>query len=386
MWPESSEQKQPLRTGLTTGTCATACCLAVGHLLLGRVKKTSVSVTLPIKRPNAKEASHRASKDVDLELTLVEMRTATSAYAQTTKDAGDDPDATHGATIWVSVKLVAQKGISFIAGKGVGTVTRSGLVIDVGQAAINPIPRQMMSEHLTRLGVFYQYTNGFEVTVGVVNGEEIAKKTMNGRLGILGGLSILGTTGIVRPYSCSAWIASIHQGLDVAASNDYTHVAASTGNASEAFISEHYGLNEMQLIEMGDFAGAVLKHLKKAPVKRVTICGGFGKISKLADGHLDLHSSRSSINLVKLSDVARKLGADEALATSIEACNTSLEALGLCQQHGIDLANAVCQNALNFAQTTVPSSVQLEVFAVNRQGKLLASAFGAQTPNKEVEL
>mgnify|MGYP001191262531 FL=1 len=386
MWPESSEQKQPLRTGLTTGTCATACCLAVGHLLLGRVKKTSVSVTLPIKRPNAKEASHRASKDVDLELTLVEMRTATSAYAQTTKDAGDDPDATHGATIWVSVKLVAQKGISFIAGKGVGTVTRSGLVIDVGQAAINPIPRQMMSEHLTRLGVFYQYTDGFEVTVGVVNGEEIAKKTMNGRLGILGGLSILGTTGIVRPYSCSAWIASIHQGLDVAASNDYTHVAASTGNASEAFISEHYGLNDMQLIEMGDFAGAVLKHLKKAPVKRVTICGGFGKISKLADGHLDLHSSRSSINLVKLSDVARKLGADEALATSIEACNTSLEALGLCQQHGIDLADAVCQNALNFAQTTVPSSVQLEVFAVNRQGKLLASAFGAQTPNKAAVL
>ena len=314
------------------------------------------------------------------------MRTATSAYAQTTKDAGDDPDATHGATIWVSVKLVAQKGISFIAGKGVGTVTRSGLVIDVGQAAINPIPRQMMSEHLTRLGVFYQYTDGFEVTVGVVNGEEIAKKTMNGRLGILGGLSILGTTGIVRPYSCSAWIASIHQGLDVAASNDYTHVAASTGNASEAFISEHYGLNDMQLIEMGDFAGAVLKHLKKAPVKRVTICGGFGKISKLADGHLDLHSSRSSINLVKLSDVARKLGADEALATSIEACNTSLEALGLCQQHGIDLADAVCQNALNFAQTTVPSSVQLEVFAVNRQGKLLASAFGAQTPNKEAVL
>ena len=386
MWPESSEQKQPLRTGLTTGTCATACCLAVGHLLLGRVKKTSVSVTLPIKRPNAKEASRRASKHVDLELTLVEMRTTTSAYAQTTKDAGDDPDATHGATIWVSVKLVAQKGISFIAGKGVGTVTRSGLVIGVGQAAINPIPRQMMSEHLTRLGVFYQYTNGFEVTVGVVNGEEIAKKTMNGRLGILGGLSILGTTGIVRPYSCSAWIASIHQGLDVAASNDYTHVAASTGNASEAFISEHYGLNDMQLIEMGDFAGAVLKHLKKAPVKRVTICGGFGKISKLADGHLDLHSSRSSINLVKLSDVARKLGADEALATSIEACNTSLEALGLCQQHGIDLADAVCKNALIFAQTTVPSSVQLEVFAVNRQGKLLASAFGAQTPNKAAVL
>ena len=379
MWPESSEQKQPLRTGLTTGTCATACCLAVGHLLLGKVEKTSVSVTLPVKRPNATEANQTAGKQVDLTLTLLEMRSSTSAYAQTTKDAGDDPDATHGATVWVSVSLSKQQGIRFIAGEGVGTVTRSGLVIEVGQAAINPVPRQMMTDHLTRLGAFYQYTGGFEVTVGVVNGEEIAKKTMNGRLGILGGLSILGTTGIVRPYSCSAWIASIHQGLDVAASNNYAHVAASTGNASEAFISEHYGLHDMQLIEMGDFAGAVLKHLKKAPVKRVTICGGFGKISKLADGHLDLHSSRSSINLAKLSDVARTLGADEALATSIAACNTSLEALGLCQKQGIDLADAVCQNALSFAQTTVPNSVQLEVFAVNRQGKFLASAFSEET-------
>lgn len=379
MWPESSEKKQPLRTGLTTGTCATACCLAVGHLLLGKVTKTSVSVTLPDKRPNAtrtKDADKKASKQVDLHLSAVEMRSATSAYAQTIKDAGDDPDATHGATIWVCVDLVDEQGIRFKAGEGVGTVTRSGLVIDVGEAAINPVPRKMMSEHLTRLAKFYQYTGGFDVTVGVVNGEEIAKKTMNGRLGILGGLSILGTTGIVRPYSCAAWIASIHQGLDVAASNDYSHIAASTGNASEAFISEHYGLNDMQLIEMGDFAGAVLKHLKKAPVKRVTICGGFGKISKLADGHLDLHSSRSSINLEKLSKVARGLGADERLVASIEACNTSLEALGLCQAQGIDLADAVCQNALHFAQTTVPKSVQLEIFAVNRQGKLLASAFG----------
>lgn len=372
MWPESSEQKQPLRTGLTTGTCATACCLAVGHLLLGKVQKNSVSVTLPNKKPNSKEPS----KQVDLQLTVVEQRSPTSAYAETIKDAGDDPDATHGATIWVTVSLVALQGINFIAGAGVGTVTRSGLVLEVGQAAINPIPRKMMSEHLIRLAAFYQYLGGFEVTIGVVNGEKIAKKTMNGRLGILGGLSILGTSGIVRPYSCSAWIASIHQGLDVAAANDYSHVAASTGNASEAFISEHYGLNDMQLIEMGDFAGAVLKHLKKSPVKRVTICGGFGKISKLADGHLDLHSSRSSINLTKLSDIARNLGANNDLVMSIETCNTSIEALGLCQQQGIDLASAICQNALSFAQTTVPSTVQLEIFTVNRQGKLLASAFG----------
>jgi len=373
MWPESAEQKQPLRTGLTTGTCATACCLAVGHLLLGKVQKHSVSVILPNKKPNSKEAG----KQVDLQLMVVEQRSSTSAYAETVKDAGDDPDATHGATIWVSIALVSQQGITFIAGAGVGTVTRSGLLLDVGQAAINPVPRQMMSQHLNRLAAFYSYSGGFEVTIGVINGAEIAKKTMNGRLGILGGLSILGTSGIVRPYSCSAWIASIHQGLDVAVANDFAHVAAATGNASEAFISEYYALDDMQLIEMGDFAGAVLKHLKKSPVKRVTICGGFGKISKLADGHMDLHSDRSSINLSNLADIANNLGADSDLAMAITACNTSLEALGLCQQQNIDLAGAVCQNALAFAQKTVPNTVQLEVFAVDRQGKLLGSALGS---------
>jgi cobalt-precorrin-5B (C1)-methyltransferase len=369
MWPESSEQKQPLRTGLTTGTCATACCLAVGHLLLGKVCKTTASVTLPKPKD--------ASKQVDIELTVVEHRGPNAAYAETIKDAGDDPDATHGATVWVSVSLVSQLGICFIAGAGVGTVTRSGLLLDVGQAAINPIPRQMMSEHLTHLAQVYQYAGGFEVTIGVINGAEIAKKTMNGRLGIVGGLSILGTSGIVRPYSCSAWIASIHQGLDVAAANDYAHIAATTGNTSEAFIGQYYALDDMQLIEMGDFAGAVLKHLKKAPVKRLSICGGFGKISKLADGHLDLHSGKSSINLPHLADIALSLGADSHLVKAIKACNTSLEAVGLCQAEGIDLASAVCQNALIFAQQMIPKSVQLEIFAIDRQGRLLGTAAGA---------
>ena len=368
MWPESSEKKQPLRTGLTTGTCATACCLAGAHLLLGNIYKTSASVTLP--KPKG------ASKHVDLELKLVEHRGPTTAYAETIKDAGDDPDATHGATIWVTVSLVSELGINFCAGAGVGTITRSGLLLEVGQAAINPVPRQMMSEHLTHLAQLYQYTGGFKVTIGVVNGAEIAKKTMNGRLGIVDGLSILGTSGIVRPFSCSAWIASIHQGLDVAVANNYAHVAAATGNASEAFIGEYYALDDMQLIEMGDFAGAVLKHLKKSPVKRLTICGGFGKISKLANGHLDLHSGKSSINLPKLAHTAQRLGADNDLVTAIKACNTSLEALGLCQQQDIDLAAAVCQDALTFALTTVPNRVQLEIFAVNRQGELLGRAAG----------
>ena len=366
MWPESSEQQTPLRTGLTTGTCATACCLAAGHLLLGEQHKNSVTVTLP--KPSD------GSKQVDLQLAELAITRQDTARAATIKDAGDDPDATHGATIWVELSLTATQGITFVAGEGVGTVTRSGLLLEVGQAAINPVPRAMMTSHLHNLAAFYQYSGGFEVKVGVINGAEIAKKTMNGRLGILNGLSILGTSGIVRPYSCSAWIASIHQGLDVAVANNFDHVAAATGNASEAFISQHYGLDDMQLIEMGDFAGAVIKHLKKSPVKRLTICGGFGKISKLADGHMDLHSSKSSINLPQLASLAKGLGADDATLKAMEGSNTSLEALSFCQKQGLPLADAVCEQALIVAASMAPPSVQLEVFAVNRQGELLGKA------------
>lgn len=364
MWPESSEQSKPLRTGLTTGTCATACCMAAAHLLLDQRFEQQVSVTLP-------EKNGKPGKVVELDIIRLEQD-QDLAYASTIKDAGDDPDVTHGATIWVNLNLTPNKGIEFKAGTGVGTVTRTGLLLDVGEPAINPVPRQMITNNLKAVAQRYGYTGGFEVCVGVENGEDIAKKTMNGRLGIVGGLSILGTSGIVRPFSCSAWIASIHQGLDVAYANDCLHVAASTGNASEAYVQQRYQMQDMQLIEMGDFAGAVLKHLKKAPVAKLTLCAGFGKLTKLANGHMDLHSSRSSIDFQQLASFAAELGADNELQAAIGEANTSLEALKLCQAKGIDLARAVCQQAQQIAQAMVPAEVCIEVIAVNRQGALLA--------------
>jgi hypothetical protein len=184
-------------------------------------------------------------------------------------------------------------------------------MVAVGGPAINPVPRKMMTEHLGALAAEFGYAGGFEVAIGVENGEALALKTMNPRLGILGGLSILGTTGIVRPFSCSAYIASIHQAIDVARANGIGHVAACTGNASEDAMRAHYGLADIALIEMGDFAGAVLKHLKRAPVARLSMCGGFGKLSKLAAGHLDLHSRTSSIDLAQLAAWARDAGAGD---------------------------------------------------------------------------
>ncbi|MNZ37035.1 cobalt-precorrin-6A synthase [compost metagenome] len=361
MREETPEQPAPLRTGLTTGSCATATSLAAARLLLGGEVCDAVAITLP------------KGKQVSMRLEFCRSCEG-GAEAGTLKDGGDDPDATHGALICARVTLSEQPGVRFHAGPGVGTVTRPGLVLPVGEPAINPVPRQMMTGHLTALAAECGYAGGFEVSIGVENGAEIALKTMNPRLGILGGISILGTSGIVRPFSCSAYIASIHQGIDVARANGIQHLAACTGNASEDAMRRHYGLDDSALIEMGDFAGAVLKHLRRAPVARLSLCGGFGKISKLAAGHLDLHSRRSSIDLPQLADWAGELGADAALQDAMRAANTSQQALALAAAAGIALGDAVCARALAFARKTVPAEVRLEVFAIDRQGRFVGRA------------
>ncbi|AEJ15206.1 MULTISPECIES: cobalt-precorrin-5B (C(1))-methyltransferase [Pseudomonas] len=361
MREETREQPAPLRSGLTTGSCATATSLAAARLLLGGESNDAVSITLP------------KGKVVQMRLEFCRL-TSQGAEAGTLKDAGDDPDVTHGALLYSQVRLLAEPGIRFVAGTGVGTVTRPGLVLAVGEPAINPVPRRMISEHLQRLADECSYPGGFEVTVNVQGGEQLALKTMNPRLGILGGLSILGTSGIVRPFSCAAYIASIHQGIDVAHTNGYTHIAACTGNASEDTMRRVYGLPEIALIEMGDFVGAVLKHLRKVPVPRLTLCGGFGKISKLAAGHMDLHSRHSSIDLPQLAGWAADIGADAALQASIITANTSQQALALAHAAGIPLGDAVCAHALAFARSVVPAQVQVEVFAIDRQGGIVGRA------------
>lgn len=361
MRDETAEQPAPLRSGLTTGSCATATSLAAARLLLGGDVSDAVQITLP------------KGKQVQMRLEFCRLR-EDGAEAGTIKDAGDDPDVTHGALVFARVRLMAETGVRFVAGPGVGTVTRPGLVLNVGEPAVNPVPRQMMSGHLLALAKELGYRGGFEVTLGVEGGEALALKTMNPRLGILGGLSILGTSGIVRPFSCAAYIASIHQGIDVATTNGYRHVAACTGNASEDTMRRVYNLPEIALIEMGDFVGAVLKHLRKVPVDKLSLCGGFGKISKLAAGHMDLHSRHSSIDLPQLATWAADIGADAALQQAIREANTSQQALAMSAAAGIALGDAVCQHALDFARSVVPPQIQVEVFAIDRQGGIVGKA------------
>lgn len=361
MREETPESKAPLRHGYTTGSCATVTSLAAARLLFDLPSPKTCSITLP------------KGQTVEFNLECCQ-RTKTGAVASTIKDAGDDPDVTHQALISSHVALMEKKGVEFVAGEGVGTVTREGLSIAPQQPAINPVPRLMIQQHLETLAQEQSYLGGFVVTISVKDGAMLALKTMNPRLGIVGGLSILGTTGIVRPFSCSAYIASIHQSIDVAAANHIAHIAACTGSSSEAMIRGEYQLSEMALIEMGDFVGAVLKYLKRVPIKQLSVVGGFGKISKLAAGHLDLHSRKSSINLAFLAEVALKEGADEVLSQQIINSNTSVEALKHCQQAHIDLAGAICELALQKVKTIVPSETRCEVWAINRAGEVVGRA------------
>src|SRR5579859_7090846 len=258
----------PLRRGWTTGTCATAAAKAAYAALLTGEFPDPVEVTLPRgERPSFALAVTRRSAD--------------SATAGVIKDAGDDPDVTHGALVLATVRPAAPgSGVIFRAGAGVGTVTRAGLPIAPGEPAINPVPRQMIRNAIAEVAAVGRGSGDVEVTIGIEDGERLAAKTLNARLGIVGGLSILGTTGIVVPYSCAAWIHSIHRGIDVARAAGLQHIAGSTGSTSETAVQKLYGLSEPALIDMGDFVGGMLKYAKRHPVPRITIAGGFAKMTK----------------------------------------------------------------------------------------------------------
>ncbi|MYL27121.1 MULTISPECIES: cobalt-precorrin-5B (C(1))-methyltransferase [Halomonadaceae] len=361
MRPETPEHNGPLRQGLSTGACATAASVAAARALLAGVEERCVSIRLP-------RGQEPAMTIEDLAVTGV------AATAGVIKDAGDDPDATHGARLWVRLELGSEPGVRFHAGEGVGTVTRSGLPIAVGEAAINPVPRRLIAEHLDSIAADTAYEGGFDVTVGIDDGEAIAQRTMNPKLGILGGLSVLGTTGIVRPFSCSAFIASIHQSVDVANANGLTHIAGCTGGTSETFARSYFGLEEGAIVEMGDMFGALLKYLKKYPLPRVTLASGFGKLSKFAAGEPDTHSQRCAIDFDFLADQALAAGAGADLAEWIRNANTSIEALEACQQAGVPLGDRMAGLGLARMRDYLPGEHHLTVCSVSRQGELTGFA------------
>jgi cobalt-precorrin-5B (C1)-methyltransferase len=359
---EDLTENRTLRRGWTTGACATAAARAAFEgLMSGDAPPDPVEIALP------------SGQRVAFAVAEVEQGTDFCRVG-IIKDAGDDPDVTHGALICATVRPgLKGSGVNFCAGEGVGTVTRPGLPIPPGEPAINPVPRAMMRQAISEAAGALGVEPDAIIEISVPDGLVRAKNTLNARLGIIGGLSILGTTGVVIPFSCAAWIDSIHRSIDVARAIGIGHVAATTGVTSEKAVQAIYGLPEPALVEMGDFVGGFLKYLHKHPISRVTLGGGFAKMLKLSQGRLDLHSARSHLDLVRLAHLAKTLGADQYTMQRIEGSNTALEALQLCQAVGIDLASPVAGDAWRVAAKTLNKrEIELEIIIFDRDGGMLA--------------
>ena len=343
-----------LKRGWTTGACATAATKAGLYALWSDEKLDVVSITLPKGEQPLFCISFFEQKIDGVEVGII-------------KDAGDDPDVTHGSLIKVKVQET-DNGIEFCAGPGVGIVTKPGLPIPVGDPAINPMPRKFISEIINETAKLFNKLPNIKVTISIPDGENIAKKTWNPRLGIENGLSILGTTGIVRPFSCAAWIASIHRGIDVAVATKTSHVAGCTGSTSESVVQSLYKLPDHAMLDMGDFSGGLLKYLRRHPIQKLTIGGGIGKITKLAQGAKDLHSKRSQVDF----EILNKWSTEFNLG-KIKNVNTALEALEIC---GPKLAEIVAKKALErINEQLLNSNVICDVVIIDRAGNIVGRAF-----------
>lgn len=344
-----------LRTGWTTGACATAAAKAAAIGLFSGIVPDQISITLPKGQ----------TPQFDIEY---DDRGAGWVSAAVRKDAGDDPDVTDKAVIEARVALAEPgSGVHFQGGPGVGTVTKAGLPIPPGEPAINPVPRQMIREALTGVAEEQGAKADFTVTISVPGGTDLAAKTWNPRLGIVGGISILGTTGIVRPFSCAAWIASIHRGIDVARAADLPWVLGATGATSEATAQKLLNLPDIACLDMGDFAGGLLKYLRTHPIPRLTIAGGVGKMTKLAQGAIDLHSARSQVDFDRLAASAVQIGAD---GDRISSANTAAEVFSIT---GSGLAEIIAKDALATVKDVLRGApVVPEIMVIDRNGTLLA--------------
>jgi cobalt-precorrin-5B (C1)-methyltransferase len=356
-------QERPLRRGWTTGTCAAAAAKAAFAALVTGEFPDPVAVALPRgERPSFVLAMTR--------------RDGQAASAGVIKDAGDDPDVTHGALVVAIVRLGAPgAGVTFRAGEGVGTVTRPGLPLQPGEPAINPVPRRMMREAIAEVAAAHGCTADADIEIAIAGGEALAARTLNARLGIVGGLSILGTTGIVIPYSCSAWIHAIHRGIDVARAAGLSHIAGATGATSETAIQKLHGLPEIALIDMGDFVGGMLKYVRAHPLPRVTIAGGVGKMTKLAQGLSDLHSKRGAVDPAALAGFAQAAGGWDGLSARLLGVNTAAEAFLLAGSEGVALGDAVARAAKATAEAIVAGrDIAIEAVVFDRDGLLVGRA------------
>ena len=291
------------------------------------------------------------------------------------KDGGDDPDVTHGAEIVTKVSLAETRDIAIDGGQGVGIVTKPGLGLEIGKPAINPVPQRMIRENLARAGGQLLAKRGVRIVISVPKGKELGPKTDNPRLGILGGISILGTSGIVVPFSTASFAASIRQNIDVALAMGDSRIVLTTGGRSEEFARKVIDLPDHCFVQMGDFAGYAMQQSAKKSVSHVTVAGFIGKMAKLAKGTKQTHVKGSKVDMKFLAGIASECGADAAVLGRIRAANTARHVLEIVKDSDTKgffdaLAARVREQMISHAENRVPVSVLLFDF----DGSVLADA------------
>ncbi|MDP1772470.1 MAG: cobalt-precorrin-5B (C(1))-methyltransferase CbiD [Methylobacter sp.] len=355
-----------LRRGRTTGSCATAAVKAALYLLLHGERRTQMQITLP-------DDTHYLTVPIQDCRSLNEH----TARAEVLKDGGDDPDNTHGATIFAEVRRNDMGQIRFFAGNGVGTATQPGLRVAVGEPAINPTPRKMMRQAVAE--VSNNKDEGFDLTIGCVNGEAIAKKTFNPKLGIVGGISILGTSGIVEPLSLASWVASIEVYVRVALGNDASSIALLPGKIGRAYAKETLSLPEQRSVQIANFLGDALDFTQQALAEQqrdldvLWVLGHPGKLAKVLDGVWDTHSSKSDMAMSVVARIAAERGFNSRLAQELEQANTVEAAIErLMNEPGAQaLWTVIEQRIAALVQTKVPTVKKVEVRLFNLQGDAL---------------
>ena len=363
---EERSRKRGMRTGFTTGACAAAAAKAAALTLFTGMPQSEVEITLPIKEV------------VRFKIERCEIN-GSSVLCSVIKDAGDDPDVTHGAEICSTVSWIdTPNEIKIEGGHGVGVVTKPGVGLEIGEPAINPVPRKMIHYSVEEALGDELKKKGVKVVVSVPKGEELAKKTLNARLGIIGGISILGTTGIVRPYSTAAFKASVKQAIDVAKANGCTHIVLTTGGKSENFAMSIYPeLKEEAFIQMGDFVAFAEKCAKQAGIKKITFCGMIGKLSKIAMGVKQTHAAGSQVDMDFLACLAEEVGINPQAVNKIKQANSARHVYEIVKAEGkSEFFDLLCRKIVHVSKERLGKEIDVEVILTDFDGNIIGRAEG----------
>jgi len=359
-------RKRSLRTGYTTGTCAAAATKAALSALVGSDKLAKVNVSLP------------KDKHIVIDIAWIKFVNEKSVTASVIKDGGDDPDVTNGAEIWSTVTLLeATNKIMIDGGIGVGRVTKPGLGLEIGKAAINPTPLKMINQAINEILEKQQKNRyGISILISVPKGEEIAKRTDNPRLGIIGGISILGTTGIVIPYSTASFAASIRQSIDVSVAMGSDSVILTTGGRSEDFARDIFGSSvaDHAYIQIGDFIGFSIKQCAIKKINKAYVIGFIGKLTKMAMGVKQTHVKGSIVDMNFLATLANRCGANDDLLKNIKSANTARHVGELIDQSGLSkFYDLLCEEVYNHLSKDSPSDLQIKIILLDFTGKIIGS-------------